>query len=135
MSDELITAENVSKELLKSVFDAAFMEVSYDSDGDIMVKERCRCYVFPDKEQHRIWLLVRFDFKPTVGDYEKLACVNEINTNYLIVRAGVRGNVLQFTHDLSLDGGITRKALVLLVKRFCSIPHDAVADYGKDLVE
>lgn len=35
MSNDLITPENLSKELLYSIFDAAFMEASWDSEGDL----------------------------------------------------------------------------------------------------
>jgi hypothetical protein len=135
MPDELITTDNVSKELLKSVFDAALMDVVYDNEGDILVKEQCKCLVILDKEKRRIALLTQFNFKPTARDNEKLTCVNQINKNYIIVRAFVFDRILRFTYDISLDGGITKKALVLLVKRFCSIPHIAVADCGKDIVE
>jgi hypothetical protein len=135
MSDDVITIDNVSKELLKSVLDAALMETSLDSDGDIIVKEQCRCYVLLDKDKRRIMLLTQFGFKPSASEGDKLVCANKINRDYIIVRAVVGEKSMRFTYDLSLDGGITRKALALLVKRFCSIPYAALSDYGKDLVE
>ncbi len=138
MPENLITAENVTKELLKSVFESAMMDVSTDSYGDIMVKEDCKCFVLPDKEKRRITLLTFFVFKPKVKDNEKLLCVNKINRDYIMARAVVTGkdnDILEFTYDIMLDSGITYKYLVLLVKRFCAIPHPAVADYGRDIVE
>jgi hypothetical protein len=135
MADELITIENVSKDLLKSIFDTALMDVSFDSDGDILINEQIKCFVILDKEKRRINLLSQFTFKPTAQEYEKLKCANQINERYLIIRAVVHENRLRFTYDLNLDGGVTHKALVLLVKRFCSIPRAAVLDLGKELVE
>lgn len=138
MAEKLITADNLTKELLKSIFESAMMDVSMDSYGDIMVKEDCKCFVLPDKEKHRITLLTFFVFKPKAKDMDKFLCVNNINRDYIMARAVVTGkdnNILQFTYDIMLDGEITYKYLVLLVKRFCAIPHPAVADYGQDIVE
>jgi len=138
MSEELITPDNVSKEALKGLFDAAFMEAGYDSDGDLFVQDRCKCFIFCDEEDQKkrvIRLRTYFRFEAESTEGQRLTCVNEINANYLIVTAVANERVLMFKHDIPLDGGITKKAFVLLVKRFCSIPHDAVADYGSSIVE
>lgn len=136
MSDDLITPENVSKDLLKSIFDAALLDVSFDSDGDILVKEKCKCFVMPNAEQKRIRVMTFFGFKASASDAAKYACINDINSNYVMVRAALQNKTrLAFTYDLSLEGGVTKKAVVAMVKRFCSIPHAAVSDYGKEIVE
>jgi hypothetical protein len=135
MSEEVISAENVSKEMVKAVFDAALMETSYDQDGDIKVVERCKCFVRVDKERRKIGMMTFFRFKPGVSEAAKLQCANQINNGYIMVRALVKDNALIFTYDIPLDGGISRMHLVKLVKRFCNIPHDAVADFGRETVE
>jgi hypothetical protein len=136
MSEELITPENLSKELLKSVLDAALMDAYFDQDGDLTVKEHVTCYVYPSERRDRIRFLAQFRFKPSAGRTERLECVNHINDEYIVVRASVGSNDrLRFTYDLPTGGGITPKALVLTLKRFCSIPHEAVREYGVELVE
>jgi len=135
MSDQIITPDNVTREMLKSIFEAAFMTISIDSDGDIIVKEQCNCYVIPNKEQRRIWLLTQFSFKPSASELEKLRCINKINKDYIMVRAVAADRNLRFTYDVILDGGVSSKTLVLTIKRFCAIPHEAVRDYGSDIVE
>ncbi|GAB4505477.1 MAG: hypothetical protein Fur0043_24730 [Anaerolineales bacterium] len=136
MPAEFVTAENLSKDLLKSIFDAAYMTTSLDKDGDIVIREQCNCIVIPDKEKRRIWLLVQYAFKPTASEAQKMQCVNRINTDYIMARAISINNILRFSYDVILDGdGITPKSLVMLVKRFCSIPLAAVQDYGRDIVE
>lgn len=136
MTDDLITPDNVSKELLLSLFDAAFMEASLDDDGDVVVRDECMCIVVPSKEKKKIRLLTIFRFSPSTTEVQQLAAVNEINKGYVIVKATVgKGGRLFLEYDLALDGGVTRKAVVLLVKRFCSIPRAAIGEYAKDLVE
>src|SRR6266404_3846015 len=86
--EELITPENLSKELLKTVFDAAFMDTSYDEDGDLRVKEDVSCWVFPSgKVRDRIKLLTNYGFKPETNTLQRLTFVNEINREYVVVRA------------------------------------------------
>ena len=137
MTDELITPDNLSKELLKSVFDAAFMETSYDSEGDLTVKDTVNCYVFPNMEmKDRVQLIAVFGFKAGTSELQRLQAANRINTEYIIVRAVVgKNDTLRFTWDIPIAGGITKKAFVLALKRFCSIPHDAVVDCAQDVIE
>lgn len=137
MTDELITPDNLSKELLKSVLDTAFMETSYDSDGDLKVKDRVNCLVLPNMERKdRVQLNAFFGFKAGTSELQRLQAVNRINTEYIIVKTVVgKNDTLRFTWDIPIAGGITKKAFVLALKRFCSIPHDAVADCANDVVE
>ena len=136
MTDELITPENSSKEFLKSILDAAFMETSYDKDGDIKVKEGLTCFVLPNERKDRVQLLAIFGFKPETSELQRLQAVNRMNAEYAIVRATVgRNDTLRFTWDIPIAGGITKKAFVLAVKRFCSIPFDVVSECAKDIVQ
>jgi hypothetical protein len=134
MSEDLITQENSSKESLKSVLDAAFMETFYDDDGDLKVKEGVNCFVFLEKD--RIQLMAAFGFKPDASELLRLQAVNRINAEYIIVKAIVgKNDSLIFSWDIPIAGGISKKAFVLAVKRFCSIPYNAVADFANDIVE
>lgn len=135
--EEIITPENVSKEYLKSLLDAAFMETSYDNEGDILVKDRVRCFVLPNLERKdRIQLLTLFGFEPNASELEKLRAVNRINNEYIIVRASLtKNNLMAFTWDLPITGGLPAKTFVQAVKRFCSIPQEAIADCANDVVQ
>jgi hypothetical protein len=132
--EELITPENLSKELLKTVFDAAFMDTSFDEDGDLRVKEDVSCWVFPSgKGRDRIKLLTNYGFKPETNTFQRLTFVNEINREYVVVRACMneRGS-LSFSYDILVSGGLTKQALILAVKRFCGIPPLAIEELNTD---
>ncbi len=137
MADDLITPDNLSKELIKSILDAAFMDYSVDNEGDLRVKERVNCWLLPKNEQprDRINLLCVFGFRREATQLQRLEVVNRINNGFAIIKASVGENdTLRFSYDFMIGGGITRKAFVLGIKRFCSIPHDAVAEYGAGVV-
>jgi len=137
MTEELITPDNLSKEQLKSILDAAFMDTSYDDGGDLKVKDGINCFVFPDENRRdRVRLMSLFGFKPEAPEFLRLEAVNRINNEFIIARATVAGNnSLVFDWDIPISGGITKKAFVLAVKRFCSIPRSAIADHANDLVD
>jgi hypothetical protein len=136
MTDELITPENLSKELLKSTLDAALMDTSYDNEGDICVKEGIRCWVIPNaKFKDRIKLITIFGFEPGASQAQRLECANKINREYIVVKAYVGTNdSLVFEYDILVAGGITKKAFVLGVKRFCSIPRTAAVEHGTGII-
>jgi hypothetical protein len=135
MTQDLITPDNLSKELLKSIFDDALMETSFDNEGDLRVREDLSCFVLPNKD--RIRLLSFFGFEPHVSQQKRLEFVNRVNSEYVIVRAAVgsKNDTLFFDYDISVRGGITKKALVFATKRFLSIPRQAIQEFGTDLVK
>jgi hypothetical protein len=133
MTEELITQDNLSKELLKSTLEAAYMETSYDSVGDLKVKDRVTCFVLDRKD--RVHLQAYFRFKPEATELARLQAVNRINLQYVIVRAIMgKDDACIFTWDIPIIGGITKKAFVLALKRFCSIPHEAILECANDVV-
>ena len=52
MSDEFIYPEGINQDSLKQLFEEAYMEVSVDTDGDLIVKDNYRCYLRPDHRLH-----------------------------------------------------------------------------------
>ena len=136
MSDVLITADHVSRDLIRYTFEAAFMDFELDSEGDVCVKDGCNVHVLLDKERNRIALICQFTFKSSSSEMQRLEAVNKINMGYLFVSASARPqDTLRFEYDIFLDGGMSKKGLVLAVKRFASIPFAAVKDYAHDIVE
>ena len=129
---DLITPETLSKETLKSIFDAALLETSYDSDGDLRVRDDLRCWVFPRDD--RIRLAALFGFKSQASRLQRLEFVNRLNSNWIIVRAtvGERNDNLWFDHDIPLRGGVPPITIVQATKRFLSIIGPAVRDCDTD---
>lgn len=134
MNDEIITPENLSPQSLKAVFDSAYMDTTLDAEGNLKIKDRVTLHVRPREDRIRIFAL--FGFKPSASQHQRLEFVNKVNMEYIIVRATTGDNdTLFFDYDIPVAGGITKKAIVLLVKRFCSIPHAAVQEHGINIVE
>jgi len=138
VANDLITPETLSKELLFSIFDAALMETSWDSNECLRVGEAdgISCSVLPSEKKTRIMLLSKFGFKKTATQTERLECVNKINNEYVVIRASSDDDdTLKFMYYICVSGGLTAKNIVLTTKLFLSIPTDAIGDHGKDIVE
>ena len=134
MQNEILTPENVSKDVLKAAFDAAFMDATFDSDGDLKLKDEVTCYVFLREKNDGIRLSTGFGFKEGTSELQQLQLTNKINDEWRIVRAYANPEklTLKFDYEILLNGGISVKNFILSVKKFCGIPRDAIADADKD---
>lgn len=131
--DELITPENLTKERLKSILESVYMDVTYDKDGDLKIMDTCMFFLFPRTD--RVQMHAVFSFKPESSREQQLEFVNRVNEQYIMVSTFVgQNNSLRFTYDLMVQGGVTPKAFVLAARRFASIPRQACAVLGKELV-
>lgn len=136
MSNDLITPENLSKEFLATIYESAFMETSWDDDGDLRVKDGIRCFVLPTQNKDRIQFLTLFKFVSNSSEAQRLQCVNNINREYIMVVASAGAkDLLQFKYELYVEGGITKKNLILATKRFLSIPQSALSEHGSGIIE
>lgn len=134
MSDDLITPDNVSKELIKSCFDAAYIDAIIDKDGDVQMKDD-KVFLRLTEKKDRIHFMCFFKFKENSQPLARLQCVNSINDEFIMVRASLKETRLIFDYDLMLDGGVTKKMMVMTAKRFASIPDAAVREHGNGIVE
>lgn len=121
MTKELITPENLSKELLMSAFDEASIETVYtDKENGLIVKLDFEFFVLYEEEEYGLVMLKTLVyFKPETPELLRLQTVNSINNDNYCIKAGVViHDGLFFTWEISIDGGITQKAFVDAVMRF-----------------
>jgi hypothetical protein len=133
--EEMITPANLSKELLKSVLDAAKFETGYDEEEDLVVNEQGGCFVLPGKNKDRIRLTTGYVLRQDVPHSAKLEAANKINTKHALLRASVGADdVLCIDYCIPLNDGITKRFFALTVKRFCASLGVAVQKYVMDLL-
>lgn len=118
MPDELMYPADISNESLYALFDAVYMEVSYDSDGVVRVRDNVRCRVVPTAEGREIRFLAVFGFKAESPMGDRLALVNKANTSVKFACAYVDDDRLYIDYSLAVEGGITKRAIVCSARRF-----------------
>lgn len=124
--------KQLSNDVLKSIFDAAFLEAEIDSDGDLFVKDDYTVWVdgMPDKDC--------FGFRCYIGIEDQhsraslLECCNSFNFSYLGLRVfvGPKNDVLGFSYHVLMKGGgkIEAKEIVRLFRYFQEVVRDALDD-------
>lgn len=128
MSDEFIYPEGISAAALKQLFEEAYMEVSVDTDGDVIVKDNYRCYLRPDPDGRLVSIYAIFGAAEAEGA-DKLAYVNRVNDQVKMIRASVSANgKFFFDYYLSVEGGISKRAVVMAVRRFFSCLGSALRE-------
>jgi hypothetical protein len=135
VSDEIIGPEGLSSEALKKVFEDAYMNVSVDTDGDLIVQDNYRCYLRPDPDGRLVAIYAIFGANPAAQEPAKLAYINRVNDEVKLIRASVSKNgKFFFDYYLATEGGISKKALVLAVRRFLSCLGSAIQQDSENVV-
>jgi hypothetical protein len=131
---ELLYPESITKEALRDLFVAAYMDASLDEDGDVLVKESYRSYLVPASDS--TWIRLYSPFKGSEATMEdKIAWANRINRDMIIVRTYVNENGgFIFEEYLGVEGGITKRALVLATRRFHRMLESAVRADDKNVL-
>ena len=76
----MITPEKITVDLLKDVL-AAYMDTSFDEDGDLIVKGECQVYItiIPDKSSIRLMTIFRLRGESSLD--ARLTAVNKIKNS------------------------------------------------------
>ncbi len=135
MADELIQTDDVSAEALKQLFEDAYMEVSLDSDGDVRIKDGYTCFLKPDTDKRLVVLYAIFGAKPEAELAAKLEYANRVNDQVKVVRTSVMADGrFYFDYYIPVEGGITKKAIVLATRRFLGTLESAMRQDTGDVV-
>jgi hypothetical protein len=133
--DELIYPEGISGDALKAIFGEAFMDASLDTDGDLIVKDNYRCYLRPDSDGRLISVYAIFGANESAAAADKLAYVNRVNDQVKLIRASVSDNgKFFFDYYLSIEGGVSKRSIVLAVRRFFSCLASALREDTTNVV-
>lgn len=134
MSTDLITSENLSTKLLKSIFDDAYFETTLEDEDMLYVKDgNVGCYVFPGDSKSDIRFVGYATPQKNVSLQKRYEFANRANSTYKYFRAYVGENGrIAFDYYLLVNEGITKKTLVLTLKRLINIPIDILNECDTD---
>ncbi len=134
MSAELVTPENVSIELIRDIYEAAFMEATLDEEKkQIRIKEEVLARAFLSESKERLQIVAYYGVKDDAQRIDRLELVNRINEQYVLIRAGIDDDGdLWFDYCVLLKGGITKKAIVQATRVFLMLVPKAVNECDED---
>ena len=134
MATELVTPDNVSVEMLRDLYEAAYMDVALDEEhGLIRIREELAARAHLSESKERIQLLAVYGLKEDAQRIDRLELVNRINENYVLIRAGIDDDGdLWFDYCILLKGGLTKKAIVQATRAFLMLVPKAVNECDED---
>lgn len=131
MADVLSPREAKDPNTLKSLFEDAYMDTTVDSDGDLRVEEDgLGCYVLPINDGNRIKLLTVWQARSGSTPSKRLDFANRVNDEIITVRVSIGDDLVFFDYYIPIEGGITKKAVILATKHFLSVQKLAVQECG-----
>ena len=134
MATELVTPDNVSVEMLRDLYEAAYMDVTLDEEhGLIRIREELAARAHLSESKERIQLLAVYGLKEEAQRIDRLELVNRINENYVLIRAGIDDDGdLWFDYCILVKGGLTKKAIVQATRAFLMLVPKAVNECDED---
>jgi hypothetical protein len=134
MATELVTPDNVSIELVREIFEQAYMDATLDEEKkQIRLREEVLARVFLSESKERIQVVAYYGIKEEAQRADRLELVNRINENYVLIRAGIDDDGdLWFDYCVLLKGGATKKAIVQAVRVFLMLVPKAVNECDED---
>ncbi len=134
MATELVTPDNVSVEMLRDLYEAAYMDVTLDEEhGVLRIREELAARAHLSESKERIQLLAVYGVKEEAQRIERLELVNRINENYVLIRAGIDDDGdLWFDYCILVKGGLTKKAIVQATRAFLMLVPKAVNECDED---
>ena len=134
MATELVTPDNVSVDMLRDLYEAAYMDVTLDEEhGVLRIREELAARAHLSESKERIQLLAVYGVKEEAQRIERLELVNRINENYVLIRAGIDDDGdLWFDYCILVKGGLTKKAIVQATRAFLMLVPKAVNECDED---
>jgi hypothetical protein len=118
MSEELISDENISKELLKEIFEGAYYDVSVDEKGDMTIKDSYSAFADVSKNRKLITFSAYFnrDLQAEPDDIKDY--LHHVNYQLLAIRVSKLERSFFYEYTFNIQGGVTRKNIVYSFKTF-----------------
>jgi hypothetical protein len=130
MSNELITPEAVTLELIREIFEAALMDTTLDEEnGFVVIHDEIVARVKLSESKERLQFIAFYKVREDSPRIDRLELVNRINDQYVLVRAAIGDDdELWIDYALVLKGGTTRKQVAQTTRMFLKVAEMAVKD-------
>lgn len=118
-SEDVMSPDQVSADRIFSLFHDAYFDVQRDEAGDVYLQDTYRVWIFPQEGGEQLRLMAQFNGNAEVARETKVEFANRVNYEYKLLRAYVDDdNDIGFDYYIPVEGGITKRNIVLSVRRF-----------------
>ncbi len=132
---ELISSENITRDLLRAHFDQAYFNTGLDDKGSLFVKDKFKIYIDVGKKKQNVTFSVYFNFQDGAVEADRKVLVEIINASLMQVKAVLSKNILTLEYDLWIEGGVQPKNIILAYRGFVSQISAALAKDEKRVLK
>lgn len=134
MSNELVTPETVTLDVIRDLYEMALMDVTLDEEnGFVVIDDEIVARAKLSDTKERLQLIAFYKVREDSERIDRLELVNRINDQYVLVRAAVgEEDDLWIDYGLVLKGGATRKQIAHATRMFLKVAEMAVKDCDED---
>ncbi len=133
MKDDLINKENLSQELLQSLFEQAFLDVRLNEDGDLYIQDRWKVWIDIDESGRYIAYRMYFALTEESTPEDRLDYVNSMNNDFILIKTVAHKDYVSFSYFLWVEGGVTTKNIIMAFRIFLSVVEQALAEDKKGI--
>ena len=135
MAEKIISTDNLSKELLKEIFDDAYLDAGFDEkDGDLFVKETWKTWIYLDEKKRYISLSLYFIINEDSSMADRLEYAGNVSREFILIKANLEKTVIAFKTYIWLEGGMTFKNIIKTYKAFLWVTEAALDDDKKNVL-
>ena len=135
MSEKMISSDNLSKDLLKNIFDDAYLDAGFDEkDGDLYVKETWKTWFFLDEKKRYFSMSLYFIINEDSSMADRLEYASNVTREFILIKANVEKTVIAFKTYVWLEGGMTYKNIIKTYKAFLWVTEAALDDDKKNVL-
>ena len=132
-TEVVLDAAAIDTNLVAQIFHDAYMEASIESD-EVRIEDAYRTFISFDGKHRflRFWIVIRC--REGVTPEQQMRYADYGNNTYMMVRLSVLQDAISYDYYLDIEGGVTKRNIVLSFKRFMSCAQAAMGDKANDVL-
>ena len=126
MKDKIISPKNISSELLKQLFEDAYLDASIDKKtGNIIIKENWSTWIYIDEEKRYFSFNISFTIKKKSKLVDRVEYTHNVSKEFILIKAYNDNGGITFSTYIWLEGGVTPKNIIKTYKAFVWVTGDS----------
>ena len=131
---QVLSEEEVTTERVVELFQSALMNVTVDSDGDVVIADGgMRTFIRVDTSRKLISYFSIWPLRSSASEIDRLRLINRLNDQLIVVRFSVTQNDhLWCDYQMSFENGLTSYSIVNAYRLYARVVKGAVSTQDPD---
>lgn len=111
---DIVSKDNLSKDLIKTIFENAYMDIKIKENGDLVLTDSWPIYIDIDQQKRFLTFSVYWPVVDSASDADKFTLMNTLSKDILCISSyfSDKENLLSIKYDFWIEGGVTVKNII-----------------------